>query len=70
MTEQGADTVLLWNPEFFHEFCPLVLGQPAWAFCDLGFGNYTGAPSAKPPARGAGAPVNASCAELVSPAST
>ena len=36
MTERGADTVLLWNPDFFHQFCPLVLGQP---FCDLGFGN-------------------------------
>lgn len=36
MTEKGADTVLLWNPDFFHQFCPLVLSQP---FCDLGFGN-------------------------------
>jgi hypothetical protein len=36
MTEQGADTVLLWNPDFFHQFCPLVLGK---AYCDLGFGN-------------------------------
>jgi len=36
MTEKGADTVLLWNPEFFAQFCPLVLGRDT---CDLGFGN-------------------------------
>ena len=36
MTEKGADTVLLWNPDFFHQFCPLVLSKP---YCDLGFGN-------------------------------
>jgi len=38
MTENGADTVLLWNPSFFHQFCPLVLGQER---CDLGFGNIS-----------------------------
>jgi hypothetical protein len=36
MTEGGADAVLLWNPDFFHQFCPLVLSKP---YCDLGFGN-------------------------------
>jgi len=36
LTENGADTVLLWNPSFFTQFCPLVLGQER---CDLGFGN-------------------------------
>ena len=38
MTENGADTVLLWNPSFFHQFCPLVLSQP---YCDLGYGNLS-----------------------------
>jgi hypothetical protein len=36
LTENGADTVLLWNPDFFSQFCPLVLNQ---AYCDLGWGN-------------------------------
>ncbi|NPV75188.1 MAG: hypothetical protein HPY59_02315 [Anaerolineae bacterium] len=36
MTELGADTVLLWNPSFFEQFCPLVLGKET---CALGFGN-------------------------------
>ncbi|GAP12304.1 hypothetical protein LARV_00036 [Longilinea arvoryzae] len=36
LTEKGADTVLLWNPSFFDQFCPLVLDQ---SVCDLGFGN-------------------------------
>ena len=36
LTDNGADTVLLWNPEFFTQFCPLVLDQ---SVCDLGFGN-------------------------------
>jgi hypothetical protein len=38
MTDNGADTVLLWNPSFFHQFCPLVLSQER---CDLGFGNIS-----------------------------
>lgn len=36
MTEKGADTVLLWNPSFYSQFCPLVLGRDT---CELGFGN-------------------------------
>jgi hypothetical protein len=36
LTENGADTVLLWNPSFFSQFCPLILDR---AVCDLGFGN-------------------------------
>jgi len=40
LTEKGADTVLLWNPSFFSQFCPLVLHQDR---CQLGFGNITDA---------------------------
>ncbi len=36
LTENGADTVLLWNPAFFNQFCPLVLNKQ---YCELGFGN-------------------------------
>lgn len=38
LTEKGADTVLLWNPSFFSQFCPLVLHNDR---CVLGFGNIT-----------------------------
>jgi hypothetical protein len=38
MTEGGADTVLLWNPEFFSQFCPLVYKSDV---CQAGFGNLT-----------------------------
>ena len=59
MTEKGADTVLLWNPDFFHQFCPLVLSKP---YCDLGFGNLLA--SEQNLLRGALVhQVNASCAD-------
>jgi hypothetical protein len=38
MTEGGADTVLLWNPEFFGQFCPLVYKTDV---CQAGFGNLS-----------------------------
>lgn len=40
LTEKGADTVLLWNPDFFQQFCPLVLSK---SYCDLGFANLQAA---------------------------
>lgn len=34
LTEQGADTTLLWNPPFFNQFCPLVMDS---AECRKGY---------------------------------
>ena len=34
MTEQGADTLLLWNTEFYADYCPLVLNKET---CAVGF---------------------------------
>ncbi|MGE5073101.1 MAG: hypothetical protein ACM3MF_06705, partial [Anaerolineae bacterium] len=31
LTENGADTTLLWNPSFFAQYCPLVLSTQACA---------------------------------------
>lgn len=36
LTEQGADTTLLWNPPFFNQFCPLVMDS------ELCGGGYVG----------------------------
>jgi hypothetical protein len=38
MTEMGADSVLLWDPSFFTEFCPLVLNNHA---CKSGYVNLS-----------------------------
>lgn len=36
LTENGADTMLLWNPAFYHQFCPLILDKK---YCETGFAN-------------------------------
>ena len=36
ITDQGADTTLLWNPSFYNAFCPLALSQET---CDAGYLN-------------------------------
>ena len=38
LTENGADAILLWNPHFFSQFCPLILDE---SVCALGFGNIS-----------------------------
>jgi len=34
MTDMGTDSILLWNPDFYAQFCPLILSQEA---CDQGY---------------------------------
>lgn len=36
LTEQGADTTFLWNPQFFYHFCPLVMDSET---CSQGYLN-------------------------------
>jgi hypothetical protein len=31
ITDKGADVIFLWNPDFFQQFCPLVLSETACA---------------------------------------
>lgn len=34
ITDNGTDAIFLWNPDFFHSFCPLILSQEA---CSRGY---------------------------------
>lgn len=34
ITDQGADVILIWNPEFFQQFCPMALSAEA---CSRGY---------------------------------
>ncbi|OGN98165.1 MAG: hypothetical protein A2Z71_05125 [Chloroflexi bacterium RBG_13_50_21] len=34
ITDNGADALLIWNPSFFNQFCPLVLNQDQ---CSMGY---------------------------------
>jgi hypothetical protein len=39
LTQEGADTTLLWNPPFYYQFCPLVMDS---AECSKGYLNLSG----------------------------
>jgi len=57
LTNNGADTALLWNSSFFSQFCPLVFKTQV---CERGYGNLT--PDQQAVLRGAMlSKVNAAC---------